>query len=114
MQKEFPTLDQLAEFFGECPSDLIPDEGLSVYRVAAASVGLTVSVGEVGRSFQTNLYVSDVLVSSVVFEGLEELLLLGDKTGSFLRATFSVGNAEIKCVVRVRPDIRIEWSGISS
>ena len=114
MHNELPTLDQLVEFFGVDPSDVIPDEGLSVFRLSEGSIRLTVSISEIARSFQTNIYIDDTLLSSVVFEGLEELLLLGDKAGSFMLAKFAAGDAVIKCDIRVRPGLRVGWSGITS
>ena len=95
MQNQLPASDQLAVFFGKDPSEVFPDEGLSVFRVSAGNMGLAVSIGEVARSFQTNLCVGDALISSVAFEGLDEVTVPGDKTGPFLRATFATGNAEI-------------------
>lgn len=114
MQNDLPTLDQLAEFFGNEPCDVVEDDGVSIFRVSESNIDLTVSIGEINRSFQTVLHFADVPLSTVVFEGLDELLVIGDKTGPFLRASFAIGDAEIKCVIRVRPNIQVEWSGIAS
>lgn len=114
MHNELLSLDQLTEFFGVDLIDVIPDEGLSVFCLSDGNVQLTVSINEIARSFQTNIYVEDTVLSSVVFEGLGELLLLGDKAGPFMLAKFDTGGAEIKCDVRVRPNLSVRWSGITN
>lgn len=112
MQNDLPTMDQLADFFGNEPCDVIEDEALFYFRVTDGNIDLAVSISEIGRSFQTVLNFSGVPISNVVFEGLDELLVQGDRKGQYLRASFVINDAEIKCVVRIKPNIQVEWSGI--
>lgn len=107
-------LKVLVEFFESDAAEILQDEGLCVFQKLSGLVALSLSVNEVVGSFQTTLSVQDELVSTISFEGLNELCIRGDSLGKFLHAGFFAGEAEVKCVVRTSPAVSVKWSGINS
>lgn len=105
-----PSESDFLDAFGIEPQQAKPEDGFWSYRFAdGGGVVLLLSFDIHEGSLQTSLLIDDVVVSTIVTEGLERLWIDERSGQSTLRATFSNVGVATSANVEIEPRIVVRW-----